>query len=346
MNKYKLSALSGVAIGVGLLSSPTFSSDDVSLRFADWMPTSHPTVSQGAEVFIKRIEELSEGSMKVNYFPSEQIGKASDMLTLAKSGVADLVSIAPAYISDKLPLSGVIELPGAYENACSGSYAFAKLVSEEGVLAENEYSPNGVRVLFVGAQGPYRVLTADKKIDNLEDFSGLKVRTAGGPMDMLAQQMDAISVRLPGPDVLPSLTRGTLDGVFWPLQSVEPWGLTNALNHMTPNVSVGSFNIVYAISNKSWDKLSEDQQDVLVQAGKYATQEHCSYIESNEGKTVEELVKGGIESTELSQPDVEKVTEVYEFVSKEWAGNLDKRGLPGSQVVSDFSEAVISEEAN
>lgn len=330
------------SLGVLALALPcaVYAQETIRLKVADWMPLTHHTVNEGGKVFMAKATELSRGRLQFEHFPAEQLGKAKDSLSLAQTGVADVVNIAPAYITEKFPLSGVIELPGIYEGACTGSNAFASLVKPGGILDETEYKPNGVRVLFSGAQGAYRVLTANKRIAGVADFGGLKLRTAGGPMDLTAALLNANSIRLPGPDVLPSLTRGTLDGVFWPLQSVKPWGLDKALKHMTPNLGVGSFMIVYAISDRAWKKLSADLQKALLEAGEYATQAHCKYIDANETKTIAELQAGGITSTPLPEEDVRKISQGYARIHADWAGALDKRGKPGGDVLKAFQKAV------
>lgn len=336
----KSAALSAAAAIVGLFSGTALSQEVIPLKVSDWMPLTHYTVSEGGKVFMAKAEELSRGRLKFEHYPAEQLGKAKDQLTLMQTGVADLANIAPAYITEKFPLSGVLELPGIYEGACTGSYAYASLVKPGGMLHENEFKPNGVRVLFSGAIGAYRVLTANRKIEKAEDFNGLKLRTAGGPMDRVASLLHANSIRLAGPDVLPSLTRGTLDGVFWPLQSVKPWGLEKSLHHVTPNLSVGSFMIVYAISDRAWKKLPSDLQDVLVKAADHATRVHCEYVDANETKTARELEAGGIVSTPLPEADVKKIQGEYAKIYEDWATALDRRGKPGHEVLQAFQKAV------
>lgn len=348
MNRRKLNpiatALSSFALAL-FVHAPLQAQEVIKLKVADWMPLTHHTVNEGGKVFMAKATELSKGRLQFEHFPAEQLGKAKDSLSLAQTGVADVVNIAPAYITEKFPLSGVIELPGIYEGACTGSNAFASLVKPGGLLDEQEYKPNGVRVLFSGAQGAYRVLTANKKINTVKDFSGLKLRTAGGPMDLTAALLEANSIRMPGPDVLPSLTRGTLDGVFWPLQSVKPWGLDKALKHMTPNLGVGSFMIVYAISDRAWKKLPPDMQKVIIEAGEHATRMHCQYIDANEAKTVADLQAGGIASTPLPDADVKQVQQGYAKIYGDWAAALDKRGKPGTGMVSAFQKAVSANTA-
>lgn len=315
---------------------------EVKLKVADWLPLSHYTYSEGGKVFMEKATELSKGRIQFQHFPAEQLGKGKDMVALAQSGVADMVNIAPAYITEKFPLSGVIELPGIYEGSCRGGNALAAMLKPGGVLYESEYKPNGVRVLFTAALGAYRVLTAKKQVNGAADFSGLKLRTAGGPMDQTAALLGANSIRLPGPDVLPSLSRGTLDGVFWPLQSVKPWGLEGALKYMTPNLSIGSFSMVYAISEKSWQKLPADLQKILVDAGDFATKAHCEYIDRSEVKTIAELQAGGIAPVPLPEQDVQKIYQGYAKIYTDWAQALDKSGKPGTKVLETFRQGVAA----
>lgn len=316
---------------------------EVKLKVADWLPLSHYTYSEGGKVFMAKATELSKGRIQFQHFPAEQLGKAKDAVALAQSGVADIVNIAPAYITEKFPLSGVVELPGIYEGSCRGGNAFAAMLKPGGALHEAEYKPNGVRVLFSATLGAYRVLTAQKKVNTAADFSGLKLRTAGGPMDQTAALLGANSIRMAGPDVLPSLSRGTLDGVFWPLQSLKPWGLQGGLKYMTPNLSVGSFTMVYAISDKAWQKIPADLQKLLVEAGEYANKAHCEYVDRSEEKTIAELQAGGIVSVPLPEADLQKIQQGYAQIHAEWAEALNKRDRPGAAVLQAFKKGMASQ---
>lgn len=314
--------------------------ETVTLKFADWFPLSHHVISEGGQVFMDKAVELSNGKIEFKFYPAEQLGKAKDSLQLAQSGVADIVNIAPAYITDKFPLSGVVELPGIYEGACNGTYALAKLAQPGNVLYENELKPNGVRVLFTAAVGAYRIMTANKKIEKGSEYAGLKLRTAGGAMDQTAASIGAVSIRMAGPDVLVSLSRGTLDGLFWPLQSVKPFGLASSLKYWTPNVSVGSFSVYYAISEKAWSKLSPDVQQVLTDAGEYATKAHCEYIDRSEILTIEELKGQGVQPVPIPDADAKALNQGYTKIYENWADALDKRKRPGNEVLKAFRASI------
>lgn len=332
-------ALAAALAAVGF-SSATLAQETVTLRVGDWMPLSHHVSSHGGKVFMDKATELSKGRIQFQFFPAEQLGKGKDSLQMAQSGVADIVNIAPAYITDKFPLSGVAELPGIYEGACRGSYALADMTRPGGTLEKHEFKPNGVRNLFTAAIGSYRIMTSRKEVKSADDFKGLKLRTAGGPMDQTAQLLGSTSIRMAGPDVLVSLQRGTLDGVFWPVMSVKPWGIDEVIKYWTPNLGVGSFVSYWVISEKSWAKLPKDLQDVLLEAGQYATQSHCEYVDSSEISETESLVKAGLKPIPIPASDVQKITERYADIYQSWSKSLDGRSRPGTEVLKDFQQHV------
>lgn len=329
-----------VASLLSCLATGTFAQDKVKLKFADWMPTSHYTVKQAAHPFMDKAKELSKGRIEFDYFPAEQLGKAKDLLTLLQSGAVDIVNISPAYMSDKLPLSSVAELPAMFNTACQGSNAYATLVRDGGILANQEFKPYGARILVSVAYAPYKVITTNRKVESVADFAGLKLRTAGGAMDMTSSKLGAISVRMPGPDILTSMTRGTLDGSLVPLQSVKVFDIQTVAKYMTTDVSLGSFITVYAVSDRAWSRLPPDLKAALSQAGIYATQTHCAYVDGQEPKVIAELEKDGVKGNTMAAGQLTALNEQLAGVAADWAAGLDKRNRPGSAVLAEFRKSV------
>ncbi|KAI3610271.1 hypothetical protein D8I24_0533 (plasmid) [Cupriavidus necator H850] len=332
--------VASVAASLALLGGAAQAQERTKLKFADWMPLTHYTVTNAAQPFMAKATELAKGKLEFQYFPAEQLGKAKDLLTLLQSGAADIVDISPAYISDKFALSSVAELPALFTTACQGTHAYASLVKEGGILAEKEFKPLGVRVLVSVAYAPYKVATATRKVESVKDFAGLKLRTAGGAMDMTATRVGAVPVRMPGPDILPSMSRGTLDGSLVPLQSMKVFDMQTVAKHMTTDVSLGSFITVYAISERAWTRLPPDLRDALTQAGHYATETHCRYVDTQEPKVVAELEKDGVKGNTMAPGQLKALNEQLGHISEDWAASLDKRTRPGSAVLTAFRKAV------
>lgn len=339
----RVEALAAACAALTLAASPSLAQDKVTLKFADWMPLSHYTVANAANPFMEKVKELSGGRIEMQYFPAEQLGKAKDALSLVQSGVADIADISPSYIPDKFSLTSVAELPAMFDTACQGSEAVAALVENDGILAQQEFSPRKVRVLVSIAYAPYKVLTVSRKVEKAEDFKGLKLRTAGGAMDLTADKLGATSVRMPGPDILPSMSRGTLDGALAPLQSVKVFDLQTVLKHMTVDVSLGSFVTVYAISDRAWQSLTPDLQQALTEAGKFASRSHCEYVDREESNVIAELQGFGVEPNAMADGQLAVLQQELGAVQEGWAKSLDDRGRPGSEVLKAFLAQVAAE---
>ncbi len=82
------------------------------------MPPNHSLVRNATKVWMAQVEEETNGRIIFYYFPSEQLGKAKDLLSLIQSGVVDISYITAGLISDKLPLAVVAELPETFDTSC------------------------------------------------------------------------------------------------------------------------------------------------------------------------------------------------------------------------------------
>lgn len=103
-----------------------FADDTITIKFAMAVPPTHFTAVAGGKFFMDRATELSKGRIKFEWYPAEQLGKAKDMLALVQTGVADMADVVPGYVPDKLPLSGVAELPGQIETPVTERGSFTR----------------------------------------------------------------------------------------------------------------------------------------------------------------------------------------------------------------------------
>jgi TRAP-type C4-dicarboxylate transport system substrate-binding protein len=269
------------------------------------------------------------------YYPSEQLGKARDMLKLATSGVADIAYVAPGYVSEKFPLAGVAELPGYFTSACQGTKGFYAL-AHGGILDKQEYRPNGVVALMAWNLGPYQLNTARVPLHALSDFKGLKMRGAGGTWDVILRTIGANPVNFPAPEMREGLERGTIDGSVGPAISMKPYDLLGVVRYMTRDATFGSFASTFSMNLRKYRAV----QAALEQAGREATQHLCEYVDANEQMAFDEAEKAGIKFWRLNAAEQANLNATLAPVAQEWAKALDARHLPGTQVLNDFAAAV------
>lgn len=77
-----------VALAAALVVSAPAGAQDkpVELRLANWLPPTHPLAKLGFEPWAKSVEAASKGSIKVMFFPAQQLGKAPDHYDMARDG--------------------------------------------------------------------------------------------------------------------------------------------------------------------------------------------------------------------------------------------------------------------
>jgi TRAP-type C4-dicarboxylate transport system substrate-binding protein len=310
------------------------------LKVADSFPAGHYLVRLMLKPWMDDVTRRTNGAVTFTYYPNQQIGKATDMLRLTQSGVVDIGYIGPSYVSDKMPLSEVAQLPGAFQTSCQGTLAYWKS-AREGILAKQEYAPNKIRLLFEVVLPPYQVWTVKQKVETLKDMQGLKLRTTGGAQDLTVRALGAVPVRMAAPDAYESLSRGTMDGLLFPMDSVVAYSLDKLVKHATEGVSFGSFIVAYSINQSVWDKLPDDVKKAMDEASEAITPKACAEVDKEQDTTRQQMKEGGVSFDPLPDATRSEIKDKLKGVAQEWAAGLDGRGKQASAALKEF-EALLA----
>lgn len=337
MNK----TLIGAALAAALVAAPASAQDN--FRVADSFPTGHYISENTIKPFMAEVEKRSGGKATFEYFPAQQLGKAKDMMSLALSGVADIAYVAPAFVSDKLPLSVVAELPEAFDSSCQGTRAYWKLVKEGGLLDEIELKPAGLKVLFALVLDPYQVfVTRNHELTGLASFSGKKIRTTGGAKELALRKIGAVPVQIPTPEVREAASRGTIDGFLFPVSSIMPYDLAPHTGAATSGENFGSFVVTFVMARKKWESLPADLRKTMDDVGEEIVEAGCKNAEETTRTDRAKIEAAGVKFVTLPAADHEKIVDLMSEVGKEWAADLDKRGKKGSEVLKAFQDALAA----
>lgn len=313
----------------------------VKLRVADTFPVAHTIAQNGTRPWMEEITKRSNGAITFEYFPAQQLGKAADMLTLTQTGVADIGYVGPSYVSEKMPMSDVVQMPHVFDTSCEGTAAYWKSATG-GILARTDYAQNKVKPLLGFVMPPYQIFTAKQPVRAYEDLKGLKLRSTGGVMDLAVRRVGAVPVRMPAPEVYESMSRGTLDGMVFPVDSVVSYDLHKLVKYSTLGGSFGSFVGVYMISDQAWNGLSPDARKLITEVSATMMQKVCALVDRKNDESMEMMKSGGLTATQLSPEFKRKVEEALAGVGEAWAQDMDKRGRPGTPLLKEFRDNVAA----
>lgn len=312
--------------------------DVVKLKMADAFPPSHKASIEGAVYWSNLVQTYTNGEVQIDYFPAQQLGKAKDMINLLQNKVADIAYIAPSYVSNKLPLSGVGMLPGFIKTSQEGTKAYWKLI--ENYLLEEEFLKNGIRPLWVLCLPKYGIATTGKPLNSIDDLNGLKVRTAGVTQEFMIRKLGAIPVAIPAQEIMIALQRGTVDATTTPIGSLRDYpGGEDIMSNVAADANVGSFIMTYCINESVWQKMPSNVKEAMLRASQ-ETMDHISLFYDE--KTISEVKNypKSVVMCKWNDADLLKQKEAANMTRKMWAEMLDKGGHKGTETVEKFEKLV------
>lgn len=320
-------------------TSSTSSGDSqkvITLKVADSLPTSNSISVDGVQVWMKKAEELTKGKVKFQYFPSEQLGKAADMLELARSGTADIAYVVPSYAAGKLPLSQVVELPGAFDSSVMGSKLYWQM-TQGGLL--DEYLKNGVRPVWAFANPPHEIFNTKKDVKVPEDLKGLKIRTAGGLQTLTAKLLGAVPVSKSPTELYEAMQNGVVDGAVFPVHSIAPYKIDELAKFATNGSNVGSLGFTLSINEKLWQTLSPDIQKAMIEAGDFASANIGKAMDSNRAQQLKDATaKYGMKVYLLTPDEKKKWVQAMALVQDDWIKQMKGQGLDPEKVIKARDE--------
>lgn len=313
---------------------------EYNLKLADSFPVGHPISEGGAKYLMKRATELTDGRVKFDYFPAEQMGTAESLIDLVQAGVVEIGMVSPAYIPAKLPLSGVGELPGLVGTSRVGSLAMLMLMREGKVLYRAEWGPKDIRPLAVGIIPAYEVMTKNANVKLPEDVKGLQLRSPGGTIDRTVNGIGAVPIPMPVTELYQAISRGTVDGTVLAPISAIPYRVNEVIGHSTIGAQLGGFSTTYSISERTWQRLPGDIQDALIKAGEDTTRNLGTHIDRENEAARRQMEESGVNLYDLSPQEQQVWRKETQSVRQAWVEDMQSIELPGEEALQAMNKAL------
>jgi TRAP-type transport system periplasmic protein len=180
------------------------------------MKLSMPTINDVTYEYFKRmkagIEQRSGGKIKVDIYPSNQLGQLPAVVEGVALGTIEAAASANGFWVSLEPRFQVLDAPGLFDDLIHGN----KMLNDPGIRARMATwgVDKGVEMLTPGLYSPLMILS-HKAIRTIGDFQGQKIRTQGGaPIQVEPlKKTGAIPVSLPLGEALPAMQNKTIDGM-------------------------------------------------------------------------------------------------------------------------------------
>lgn len=256
----KLLGAFGVA-AIAALSATSAMAQEVTLKLHQFLPAQANVPKLILDVWADKIEEASEGRIKIDRYPSMQLGgKPPELMDQAIDGVADIVWTVVGYTPGRYPSTEVFELPFMMTDARAVSRAYWEMFDTH--MKDTEFKD--LKILGTWVHGPGMIHTTDP-VSTPDDMRGMKIRGGSRSVNALLTELGATPVGMPVPAVPEGLSKGVIDG------TTIPWEVTAALkvpelvtNHTEfTGKALYTLTFVLAMNKPKFDSLPADLQQII-----------------------------------------------------------------------------------
>lgn len=237
-------------------------SDVTVIKLAHGLDPSHP-VHLGMEYMAKRLYQLSEGAMRIDIYPSEQLGTERESLELLQIGSLGMTKVSSAVLEGFAPQFRVFGLPYLFRDDDHRFKVLEGPIGRELLLSLEPYRVRGLCFYDAGYRSFY---TVNRPIHTPDDLRGLKIRVQESPMAIqMVNIMGGAATPVSWGELYTALQQGVVDGAENNPPSFHTSYHFEVARYFTLNQHTAVPDVL-VISKHVWDHLTPQQQAWLQQA--------------------------------------------------------------------------------
>jgi TRAP-type transport system periplasmic protein len=297
------------------------SDDVITLRFAHFMPAHHTNATDGADLWMQEVEDRTGGRVQFESYPAGQLVSAQQMVPSLRAGIVDVGIFTPAATAPAdLPLSEIPQVPGfASSSLRVMAGAYQELL--EGPL-EEEWNEAGIQPMMSMVSGSYQVIMNGQPREELSDWRGKSVRSAGGAMDFFVQGLGASPVSIPGPEIYEALDRGTVDSGVNSLESIPTYDFDEVTDAATLNLPLGAVPMAMGVSLKTYEELPAEVRTAMEEASEVVFDKNQDALQDDLKESLERI-SVTLKMYELSDEDLAQYEPALEEAQQRWAAQRE-----------------------
>jgi TRAP-type mannitol/chloroaromatic compound transport system substrate-binding protein len=304
----------GGAAAASALAAPAIAQDRVEMVMVSTWPRDFPGLGTGAQRLAKRLGDMSDGRIQVQYFAAGERVGAFDSFDEVASGNAQAYHAADYYWKGKHP-------GWAYFTTVPFGLVYAEMNAwirfGGGQELWDEVAGNfGLKCMMAGNTGCQMGGWFNKEINSADDLKGLKMRIPGLGGDVMAK-LGASPVSLPGGQIYENLVSGAIDATEW----VGPWNdgfmkfYEAAKYYYYPGFHEPGSMLSFGLNKAFWDGLSKTDQAMIEAAASMENDVMMSEYVANSGSSLVELIQDhGVQLREFNDDVYDSFGEAAEAV--------------------------------
>lgn len=286
----KLFKYSSLIIFALLVSGCTELQDVRVLKLAHVLDVSHP-VHKAMEFMNTTLMERSGGKMRIDIYPSGQLGAERELIELLQIGSLAMTKVSASPMESFVPEMKVFSIPYVFRD---NDHFWKVLNGEIGkslLLSGQDYFLRGLCYYDAGSRSFY---TKEVPVNEPADLTGLKIRVMKSMTAVkMVQSLGGAATPISWGELYTALQQGVVDGAennppsFYLSKHYEVCKYY-ALDEHT------SVPDILLMSTKVWDGLNEEQKQWLQEAADASAEYQRSLWSEASQQALDEVQKAGV----------------------------------------------------
>jgi tripartite ATP-independent transporter DctP family solute receptor len=298
-----------------LLGTGCQSQQDVTvIRLGHGLSPSHP-VHQSMKYMAERVAEKSDGTMRIEIYPSEQLGSERELLELLQVGSLGISKVSSAVLEGFSAPYKVFGMPYVFRNDAHRYAVMEGEIGREILLSSQDVWLRGLTFYDAGNRSFY---TTDQPIRTPSDLKGLKIRTMNSPVSIrMVNEMGGAATPISFGELYTALQQGVVDGAennppsFHLTNHYELCDYYSLDKHTAPQD-------VLLVSTHLWERLTPQQRTWLQEAADESAQYQKTLWRKSTQEALQTVKEAGVEIIRPDkEPFVEAVQPVYEYYEEQ-----------------------------
>lgn len=281
---------------------------------------------KGLQKFKEIVDKESKGRLEVNIFPNAQLGDDIKTMTQLRGGTLEMSGPSSSPISSIDKRWMAFDLPFLFPNEEVVDKVLDGPIGQQFLDSLSQF---GLKGLCFYENGYRQITNSTREIKSPEDLKGLKIRTMENPVHLAAfRAMGANPTPMPFSEVFTALQQKTIDGQENPSTTnyLQKFYEVQKYNTLSKHVYTP---FVIMFSQKIWDTLAKEDQEVLMKAAKESSLYQRKY-NREQMKTCEEgMEKNGVKVTKLSNEQLKAFQDATKDIAAQFENDI------GAQILKD-----------
>ena len=279
------------------------------IKLGHGLDPSHP-VHQAMEFMARRLAERSGGRLRMDVYPSEQLGSERECLELLQIGSLSMTKVSCSVLEGFVPAMSVLSLPYIFRDEGHRTRVLEGEIGRRLLLEGENVWLRGLCYYDAGCRSFY---TKERPILSPDDLKGVKLRTQESPTSLrMVQVLGGSPTPIAWGELYSALQQGVVDGAennppsFYLSRHYEVCRFYSLYEHTAvPDVLL--------VGTRFWEDLSEEFQALLQEAARESAVYQKKLWKQATEEALLEVQKAGVS---IHYPDksvfAERVKPLYE----------------------------------